>query len=430
MISVWNDEVDLPEFPTLDSDIKTDVLIIGGGIAGILCAYFLKQSGIDYALAEGKTIGSGVTKNTTAKVTLQHGLIYDKIINSIGIDKAKMYLDINQIALDKYAKLCRGIDCNFERKDSFVYSLDNQKKLENEVQALQKLGCNADFVNKTELPFKIAGAVKLINQAQFHPLKFLATVSKNLNIYEQTHVLEVRNNTAITKNGSITAKKIIIATHFPFINKHGSYFIKQYQHRSYVTALENAQDIKGMYVDESQNGMSFRSYNNLLFIGGGDHRTGKNGGCYQELEEFTKKHYPNAQEKYRWATQDCMTLDGIPYIGNYSKNTPDLYVCTGFNKWGMTSSMVSAMILSDMVNGKENQYSSVFSPSRSILKPQLLANAGEAMLGMLTPTTKRCPHLGCALRWNGVEHSWDCSCHGSRFNSEGECLDNPANGNI
>ncbi len=430
MISVWNEQISLPAFPKLEDNIKTEVLIIGGGMAGVLCAYFLKQSGIDYVLAESRTICSGVTKNTTAKITVQHGLLYDKMMRSIGPEKTNMYLKANQKALETYAAICQNKDCDFERKEAFVYSLKSPKKLEQEVRALQKAGCFADLTDTDELPFETAGAVRVPNQAQFHPLKFVSAISQGLNIYEHTHIVEVREHTAISENGSITAEKIIVATHFPFINKHGSYFIKQYQHRSYVIALEHAETINGMYVDEAKAGMSFRSYQNLLLIGGGDHRTGKKGGSYQELETFAQKYYPNAAEQYRWATQDCMTLDAIPYIGQYSKNTPYLYVCTGFNKWGMTSSMVSAMLLADMVVGRANDFSEVFSPSRSIMKLQLPANVYEALLGMLTPTAKRCPHLGCALRWNSVEHSWDCPCHGSRFDSDGTWLDNPANGNL
>ena len=226
------------------------------------------------------------------------------------------------------------------------------------------------------------------------------------------------------------AEKIIVATHFPFINKHGSYFLKQYQHRSYDLALENAPNVHGMYVDEAQKGMSFRNYQNLLLIGGGDHRTGKQGGNWQELSNFAIRYYPNAKEKYRWATQDCMTLDSVPYIGQYSKHTPNFYVATGFNKWGMTSAMVAGMILTDMVMGKENPNAEVFSPSRSILRPQLAVNAFEATVNLLTPSQKRCPHLGCALKWNGKERSWDCPCHGSRFTENGVLIDNPATGNL
>ncbi|MFT3984136.1 MAG: FAD-dependent oxidoreductase [Lachnospiraceae bacterium] len=430
MISIWNNQALLPAFPKLEGNIKTEVLIIGGGMAGILCAHFLRQAGIDYVLAESRTICSGVTKNTTAKITVQHSLIYDKMLRKKGAEKAGKYLAVNQKALEIYADLCRNKDCDFERRESFVYSLNSRKKLEQEVTALHKIGGLADFTEKTELPFEIAGAVKLPNQAQFHPLKFVSAISRGLHIYEHTHILEVRGHTAIAENGTITAGKIIISTHFPFLNRHGSYFIKQYQHRSYVMAWKHAQALRGMYVDEAETGMSFRSYKNMLLIGGGDHRTGKKGGCYQELETFVQKYYPDAAEQYRWAAQDCMTLDSIPYIGLYSKSTPDLYVSTGFNKWGMTSSMVSAMLLSDRIMGRSNDFSDLFSPSRSILTPQLPANLYEAVLGMLTPTVRRCPHLGCALRWNSVEHSWDCSCHGSRFDSDGVWLDNPATRNL
>jgi len=430
MISVWTHDSDLPHFEPLKGDIKTDVLIIGGGLAGVLCAYFLKQAGVNYVLVEGKTICSGITKNTTAKITSQHGLIYDKLINNAGIEKARMYLEANENAINKYRELCENFDCEFENKSAYVYTLKNPEVIEKEIRALEKLNFKAQFTNKIPLPFKINGAVKFENQAQFNPLKFVSSIVKGLNIYENTFVNEMTEHTARTDNGNITAKKIIVATHFPFINKHGAYFLKLYQHRSYVIALENAQDVGGMYVDEAQKGMSFRNYKDLLLVGGGDHRTGKKGGNWRELREFAGKFYPNAKERFYWATQDCMSLDSIPYIGLYSKNTPDLYVASGFNKWGMTSSMVSAMILTDMVTGRENQFAPVFSPSRSILKPQLLINGFEAIVNLLTITDKRCSHLGCSLKWNSVEHTWDCPCHGSRYTESGDLIDNPATGGL
>ena len=176
--------------------------------------------------------------------------------------------------------------------------------------------------------------------------------------------------------------------------------------------------------------MSFRSYKNLLLIGGGAHRTGKQGGDWRELKAFAARFFPDASEKCAWATQDCMTLDGIPYIGRYSGRTEDIYVAAGFNKWGMTSSMTAAMILSDMVLGRENRYAGIFSPSRTILRRQLAVNDFEAVVNLLTPTSKRCPHMGCALKWNRAEHTWDCPCHGSRFDRDGSLIDNPATGDI
>ncbi len=426
MKSAWSESISLPEFKSLEGDLKTDVLIIGGGMAGILCAYFLNQVGVNYVLVEANHIASGITKNTTAKITSQHGLIYDKLIKNAGIEKAKMYLEANQLAVQKYRELCQNISCGFEEKDSYVYTLNNRGDIENELRAMDMLGFAADFEEKIQLPFAINGSIKFKGQAQFNPLQFINSICSELNIYENTFVKEIENNTAKTDKGSITAKKIIVATHFPFINKHGSYFLKLYQHRSYVIALKNAPDVNGMYVDEAEKGMSFRNYDNMLLVGGGDHRTGKKGGGWQELRSFAKRYYSNSVEKYHWATQDCMSLDGVPYIGHYSKNTHDMYVATGFNKWGMTSSMVSAMILSDMVTGKRNDFAEVFSPQRSIIKPQLFANAFEATKNLLTPTLKRCPHMGCALKWNPQEHTWDCPCHGSRFDNNGNIIDNPS----
>ncbi|MFA7637213.1 MAG: FAD-dependent oxidoreductase [Monoglobales bacterium] len=426
--SVWTDSAKLPEFKSLENDVKTDVLIIGGGICGLLCAHALQNAGVDYILVEGNKIASGITKNTTAKITSQHALIYSDLVNGFGIEKAQMYLSANQKAVTDYKNLCRNIDCDFEEKPAYTYTLSDRAKIENEISALGRLGYNARFCESTELPFKIQGAVCFENQAQFNPLKFLKEISKNLNIYENTFIRDITPHSAISDGGKITAEKIIVATHFPFINKHGSYFLKLYQHRSYVSAYDNAKKLDGMYVDEDKKGLSFRNYDNLLFIGGGSHRTGKKGGAWEELNNFAHKHYPSAKLKYEWATQDCMSLDSVPYIGQYSKRTPDLYVAAGFNKWGITTSMVASDILTDMVMGRKNDFAEVFSPQRSILKPQLVANGLEATINLLTPTSKRCPHLGCALKWNKVEHTWDCPCHGSRFEKDGTLIDNPSCG--
>lgn len=425
MKSIWNN-IDKTDFGPLQCDVKTDVLVIGGGLCGILCAYMLKNAGVDCVLVEADKICAGITNGTTAKITFQHGLIYDKIIKKYGVEKAHLYYKSQKSALELLTKIAREADDDFEICNSFVYSLNNRKAIENEVKALNLVGCKAEFCENTELPFDIAGAVKIENQAQFHPLKFAYTIAKDLKIYEKTKILELKTNMAITDKGIIKAKKIIVATHFPFINKHGWYFIKMYQHRSYVLALENAQNVRDMYVDEAKDGLSFRNYGNLLLLGGGSHRTGKQGGNWKELQAFANKYYPDAQECGRWATQDCMTLDSIPYIGEYSKLTPDLYVATGFNKWGMTSSMVSAMILTDMICGRKSEYKDVYSPSRTLLHPQLAVNMFESLKGLVTFTAPRCPHMGCALKYNKQERSWDCPCHGSRFNENGKLINNPA----
>ena len=426
MDSIWLKTTEKPHVDALDGNTKTDVLIIGGGIAGILCTYKLKNAGVDCMLVEADEICGGITKNTTAKITLGHGLIYDKMRKRFGEDKARLYAEAQSKAIKEYARLCESIGCDFEARDNYVYSLADRKKIEKEVAALCRIGVKAAFSDAKELPFSVAGAVHVKNQAQFHPLKFLYEIAKDLPIYEHTKVVELMPHKAKTNRGEIAFKKLIIATHFPMLNKHGLYPLKLYQHRSYVIALKGAQNVSGMYVDESDTGLSFRSCGDLLLLGGGGHRTGKKGGCWQELEDFARKQYKNTEIVGKWATQDCITLDGVPYIGQYAKSTPDVFVETGFNKWGMTNAMVAADILCDLVQGKSNPYASVFDPSRMLLRLQLAANAFDSVVGLLTPTAPRCPHLGCALKYNRAEHTWDCPCHGSRFTEDGQLIDNPA----
>ncbi len=422
---LWGQNVDFPEFPKLENDTKTDVLIIGGGMAGLLCAYQLEQNGVDYILAEQNKIADGVTKNTTAKITVQHGYIYSDVLKRYGEDAARRYFKANDKALKQYAQMCKEIDCDFETCDSYVFSRDN-KKTAKELAALNKIGVDAELLTELPLPLKIAGAIKIKNQAQFNPLKFIANISRRLKIYENTKITGYDGEKYLFDGGKITAKRVIVATHFPIFNKHGLYPLKMYQHRSYVLALDGGKQINGMYVDENLKGLSFRNYGDTLLLGGGSHRTGKQGGGFKELHDFAKRHLGPVKIKAEWATQDCMTLDNIAYIGRYSKNTPNTFVTTGFNKWGMTTSLVAANILCDMIMGRKNEFEELFSPMRNILHPQLAVNACESITGLITPTAPRCPHLGCALKWNKQEHSWDCACHGSRFGKDGKVLNNPA----
>ena len=426
MDSIWTQTARLPRFEPLRSDLKVEVLVIGGGLAGLLCAWQLTQAGVDCALVEADRLCGGATKNTTAKITSQHGLIYDKLIRQFGTERARLYLEANQTALEQYRTLCRAIDCGFEDKDSFVYSLDKRWKLERELAALDRLGFSASFVERTPLPFPVAGAVRFERQAQFHPLRFAAAIAKDLRAFEHTKVLELAPGRAVTNGGTVSAKSIVVATHFPLLNKHGGYSLKLYQHRSYVLALEHAPDVRGMYLDENEKGLSFRNYDGFLLLGGGSHRTGKTGGGWRELESFVRSHYPDARVATRWAAQDCITLDGVPYIGRYSKGTAGLYTATGFNKWGMSGSMAAAMVLTDLILERYSPYVELFSPSRSLLRPQLAVNGAQSLLSLLTPTTPRCPHMGCALKYNAEEHSWDCPCHGSRFGEDGMLIDNPS----
>ena len=472
MKSIWSESCKFDKREELNGDIKTDILIIGAGIAGILVGYFLKKSGREVVLIDKSEIASGNTRNTTAKITSQHDLIYNKLIEEFGEEKAKQYAKANELAIKKYKEIIkeRKIECDFEEVPAYIYSLNDTELIKKEVDAAKKLGIEAEFVENINIPLDIKGAVKFNNQGQFNPLKFLEDISKELVIYENTRAVKIEENLVSTDKGNIVANNIVIATHYPIMNAPGYYFMKMHQERSYVIALENADNIEGMYIDYDKQGYSFRSYKGLLLLGGISQRTGENeeGGSYDKLRAFAKEIYPKAREKYYWSAQDCMTIDGIPYIGKYSESTPNIYVATGFNKWGMTSAMVSAMIISDLILGKENDFSEIFSPNRfdlslsisNIAKDLVETTKNFIAQKIYIPSSEieniknghagvveyngqkvgvyknkegkefivstKCPHLGCELHWNADELTWDCPCHGSRFNYKGNLIDSPS----
>ncbi len=427
MKSIWQEGVKLPTFDSLCGDHTTEVAIVGGGLAGLLTAYFLEKRGIPYVLLERGRIGQGTTAHTTGKITAQHGLAYHKISGRYGMNTAEGYYLANTAAIEKYLEITDGIDCDLEMRDNYVYSTSSRENLEKEMEVLDKLCIPAIFHENMELPIDVLGAVSFPTQAQFHPLKFLSQISKGLNIYENTHVKKIEDGILYFEKGTLRAGKIIVATHFPIINTSGFYFVKMYQHRSYVLGLSGATQINGMYVDEDKKGLSFRSYGRHLLLGGGGHRTGKNTGGLSALITACGELYPDAQIEYSFAAEDCITLDDMPYIGKYSSRKNDLFVATGFNKWGMCGSMLSAILLTDAIRDVKNEYAEVFLPNRSILHPRLFSNLFETTKNLLTPTAPRCAHLGCALKWNKQEHTWDCACHGSRFTEDGALLNNPAN---
>lgn len=421
--SIWTQYTQKPNFESLQKNIDCDVLVIGGGMAGILTAHYLQQSGRQPIIVEAKEIGQGITKNTTAVITAQHDTPYNELIKLHGEWTAKTYLDANLQAVEEFKKLTANIDCDFQIKPSYLYSLTND--LIEEQNALQKLGFKSELTHKADLPFPIKSAIKFNDMAEFHPLKFLYALAKNLTVYENTFVCDIKDNVAFTAENSIKFRQAVVTTHFPFINRTGMFFAKMHQNRSYVIALENADNTHGTYTDDTENGYYWRNYNDLLLIGKGDHRVGTDTDAISELEAYAKQYYPQAKIKYRWANQDCITLDSLPYIGKYGR-LKNVFTSTGFNMWGMTSSMVGALILRDTLNNTVNEFARAFRTNRSIIRKEFFVNLGVTTFNLLRPTAKRCPHLGCALVYNKHEHTWDCQCHGSRFEENGTLINNPA----
>ncbi len=448
MESIWSKTVRFNKGKELDGEIYVQNVVIGAGMAGILTAYLLKKKGEDVIVIEGDRIAGGQTKNTTAKITSQHDLLYHEMIKKAGIRKAEQYAEANEAAIKAYEKIIReeGIACHFERLPSFLYTVEEngKEKLQREADAANALGIAAYYVEEneiTELPFKVSGAVCFENQAQFHPLEFMRELSERINVYENAHVLSVHRHVITTDKGVVTAENIIFATHYPIVNVPGFYFIRQHQERSYVLTLEGEnvpRKLSGMYYGIDSGGLSFRSADGKLLFGGGSHRTGKKiKNCekagYSYLRERAQSCYPNAEESAFWAAQDCMPHDKIPFIGKYSIFRPYWYVATGFKKWGMTSSMIAAMIISDMICGRNNPYEKVFSPQRLMVRmgiKNFCVDVGESVAGLVKgffgKKQERCSHMGCHLEWNEEEKTWDCPCHGSRFEKDGSLIDNPA----
>lgn len=438
MESIWQKQTsDIQAKRNTSGNNHRDVIIVGAGLAGILTAYYLQKQGRNVLVLEADTIASGQTIGTTAKITSQHDIKYSKLIRTVGMKKAGMYARANEAAIEEYARLIaqQGIECDFKRVPAYLYTLENEQKIIDEASAAVKLGIDAHYTKKTELPFSVKGAVCFSNQAQFSPLKFVKHIVVGLEISEHTKVLDIRGNKVRTEDKVYTADKIIVATHYPILNVPGFYFLRQHQERSYVLALSGCPEIEGMYYGIDKNGLSFRQEGDALLLGGGSHRTGKSRakGSYCFLHQEADKYYPAAKVITRWSAQDCMPHDGIPFIGKYSVFTPNLYVITGFQKWGMTSSMIAAMILRDEICGADNPYAEVFSPQRINITAgikNLLVDIGESVMGLTKgwfgSSKRRCSHMGCELKWNKEERTWDCPCHGSRFDEEGNLLDNPS----
>lgn len=436
MESIWSRERNIPERKQLEGDLEVEAAVIGAGIAGILTAFYLDRQGKKVVVLEADRIAGGQTKNTTAKITSQHGMIYSYLKGKHGAEKARLYAGANENAIHTYEQLVKEnhIPCGFEKLPSYMYSVIGKETLEREAEVAAELGIKAFFTENTELPFPNYGAVCFEEQAQFRPLEFIQHIAEGLTVYERTRVLSVKEHTIQTDRGNVTAEHIVFATHYPFINVPGFYFLRQHQERSYVLALSGAAKYKGMYYSADEGGLSFRNDGDTLLFGGGAHRTGAIHcrGVYESLLNKAETYYPGCKEIARWSAQDCITHDSVPFIGRYSVYRPYWYVATGFQKWGMTSSMISARLITDLICQIKNPYESLFRPQRFLLRASaknFFIDAGMSIKGLcmgVVRPAKRCPHMGCEMKWNQDEQSWDCPCHGSRLSFDGNLIDNPA----
>jgi len=490
--SYWIESVkkSSPAFPSLSEDIKSDVVIVGGGIAGITCAYLLGKEGLSVTVLEADRIARGTTGHTTAKVTSQHNLIYHKLVKQFGVEMAQQYATANETAISEIRALAESlkIDCDFISQPAFVFTESSEyvQELYDELKAASDLGIQADFTESIPLPFTIKGAVRFEGQAQFHPLKYTLSLAEAFTghggkIFEKTRAVEVGFDdgfwvkTAQGKKAS--CDKLIIASHYPFYNKHGMYYSRIYQERSYITAVKAVEPYPGgIYINAENPTRSLRSQKTgdeeLILIGGAHHKTGQCDDTwkkYEELFDFANPYFTITDIPCRWSAQDCMTLDGLPYAGQLTEDMPNLYITTGFGKWGMTNSMASGMLLRDLIVKGDSPWKDVYNPSRESKKASAISfvtenfNVAKELLsgklesldkvedinlkpgegkavelsgkrvgayrneeGILYIVNTTCTHMGCELNWNPAERTWDCPCHGSRFSYEGKIIEGPA----
>ncbi|WP_110114716.1 FAD-dependent oxidoreductase [Bacillus sp. CGMCC 1.16541] len=486
----WRSNLPLPSFDALQNDLTVDVAIIGGGITGITTAYLLTKQGLNVALLEANELLNGTTGHTTAKLTAQHGLIYDELIQHIGKEQAKNYYKANNEALQFVKDLIeeKQINCDFSTEDAYIYTNSDKyvQKIYDEYKAYQKLDIPSDLTHEIPFDFPIKEAVVMKNQAQFHPLKYLFALVEEIKkaggqIFEHTVATDIKKGEqpiVLTKNGvKVTCKHVVIASHFPFYDGNGFYFSRMYAERSYVIAIKSEKAYPGgMYLSAEQPTRSLRytemNGEKLILIGGDSHKSGQGVNTmyhYKALQDFAEETFGINEYLYRWSAQDLYTLDKVPYIGSITPKKKNIFVATGYRKWGMTNGTAAALLLRDLITERENPYMELFSPSRFNADPSikqfLMQNfdvAGHLIEGKLDIGDKQikdlemgegavvlikgkrsgaykdldgkvhcidttCTHLGCEVEWNAGDTTWDCPCHGSRFSYDGQVIEGPAN---
>ena len=422
--TTWSGYIEA-SFPKLEKDLECEVLVIGGGICGILCAYYLQKSGKKVILLEADKICRKKSLKTTATITAIEDLMYYELINELGMERAKLYLEANLFALNEYRKLATVFDFDFEECPSYKYSKTNSGEIELEVAAIKALGYVCNIKEEIDFPIKISKALELENQGQMNPLKLVNNLIKDLEIYEDSRVIKIKNNKAYTLDFIVTFNDVVVATGFPFLRFKGLYFMKMHQEKSHVIEVFDEFKTKGNGVGINDDDLYFRNYKDSILIGSSDAKTGYDCEGFDRIYKFIIEKYNVKKIKCRWINIDCMTLDGLPYIGLYCGSDEDIFVATGFNMWGMTKSMISAHLICDLIDGRKNRYEELFSPSRKMLKKPLFNNICNATKSLLTFGKKRCKHLGCALHYNPIDETYECRCHGSKYDKDGNIVETP-----
>ena len=488
--SIWLvSEPAAARWPALAGDSTAEVCVVGGGITGVTTALLLQQSGVDVVLLEGDTIASGTTGSTTAKVTSLHSLVYAQLLREQGEERARQYADANEAAIATVAGLVdqHGIACDLERRPAVTYTQDPDRvgDIADEVEAAQRLGLPASFVSDLEPPFEAVAAVRFDDQAQLHPRRYVlglaeAFVAAGGRIHERTRVVDVDEHgdgteVRVDGGGRVRAGDVVLATLLP-IKDVGGFFAKAHPYRSYAMAVRASVVPQAMYygVDSpsrSSRTVRFDDGTEGLVLGGNGHKVGEEPdtpGQYADLEAWARSSFGVSALEARWSAQDYEPVDSIPYVGR-SPRLQRTWVATGFKKWGMTNGTAAAMILTSHLRGEPSPWTEVFDATRidagasvkTFVEENLdvgkrfvqdrirkwrapgadVLGAGEGGLvevdglhvaayrhddGRLSAVSATCTHLGCTVLWNQAERSWDCPCHGSRFDCEGKVLAGPA----
>ncbi|WP_239619217.1 FAD-dependent oxidoreductase [Cohnella mopanensis] len=487
--SYWTASVDNPEFPKLTTDLHADVVIVGAGITGITAGYLLSKAGKKVIILEAGRILNGTTGHTTAKITAQHDLIYDELIHHFGAEKARLYYEANRDALNFIRETVQSedISCDLVDEHAYIYTQSETtiKKLELERQAYETLGIVGELKDRIDLPIDIKSALVMNDQARFHPLSYLMALTKILvrsgsQVFEQTTVMKVEEGESpavVTESGNrVRCEHVISASHFPFLDWKGFYFARMHAERSYVLGVRIDQEYSGgMYLGADNPKRSIRLVTDgkepLILVGGEGHKAGQSKctiNHYETLQSFAASVFNVKEIAYRWSTQDLVTLDKVPYVGRINSSTDNIFVATGYRKWGMTNGTAAAHLLKNMVLGIEDRYQSVFDPSRLHADPDIKsfvsnnADVAKQLIsgklemvdrslssigldegapvrvngkragayrdpdGALHVIDTTCTHMGCETHWNDGDRTWDCPCHGSRFSYTGEVIEGPA----